>query len=57
MDLDGDLIMQSTKVRNLVVLIDSTLSYNDHIGKDSFFSIYVISLVFDPLSVSMMLKL
>ncbi len=33
MDLDGDLIMPSTKVRNLGVLIDSTLSFNDHIGK------------------------
>ncbi len=31
------MIMPSTKVRNLVVLIDSTLSFNDHIGKDSFF--------------------
>ncbi len=33
MDLDGDLIMPSTKVHNLGVLIDSTLSFNDHIGK------------------------
>ncbi len=59
MDLDGDLIMPSTKVHNLGVLIDSTLSFNDHIGKvlRQLFSIYVISLVFDPLSVSRMLKL
>ncbi len=31
MDLDGDLIMPSTKVCNLDVLIDSTLSFNDHV--------------------------
>ncbi len=35
MDLDGDLIMPSTKVSNLGALIDSTLSFNDHIGKVS----------------------
>ncbi len=33
MDLDGDLIMPSTKVRNLGVLIDFTLSFNNHFGK------------------------
>ncbi len=33
MDLDGDLIMPSTKVRNLGVLIDFTLSFNHHFGK------------------------
>ncbi len=33
MDLDGDLIMPSTKVCNIGVLIDFTLSFNDHIGK------------------------
>lgn len=36
-DLDGDLTMPSTTVQNLGVLLDFTLSFNAHIGKDSFF--------------------
>ncbi len=59
MDLDDDLILSSSEVHNLAVLLDSTLSFNDHIGKvvkTAFFHLFVISLVFDPLSVSRMLK-
>ncbi len=53
MDLDGDLIMPSTKVRNIGVLIDSTLSFNDHIGKvvkTAFFHLRNISRIRSSLS-------
>ncbi len=53
MDLDGDLIMPSTKVCNLGVLIDSTLSFNDHIGKvvkTAFFHLRNISRIQSSLS-------
>ncbi len=53
MDLDGDLIMPSTKVHNLGVLIDSTLSFNDHIGKvvkTAFFHLRNISCIQSSLS-------
>jgi len=54
--MDDYLIMPSTTVRNLGVLIDSTLLFNDDIGKvvkTAFFYTYVISLIFDLLLVSM----
>ncbi len=53
MDLDGDLIMPSTKVCNLGVLIDFTLSFNDHIGKvvkTAFFHLRNISRIQSSLS-------
>ncbi len=53
MDLDVDLIMASTKARNLGVLIDSTLSFNDHIGnvvKTAFFHLRIISRIRSSLS-------
>ncbi len=53
MDLDGDLIMPSTKVCNLGVLVDSTFSFNDHIGKvvkTAFFHLCNISRIRSSLS-------
>jgi len=52
-NLDGDLIMPSTTVRNLGVILDSTLSFNDHISKvvkTAFFHLRNISRIRSSLS-------